>query len=307
MKSLIFISVSGLVAVPLLLFPKLTEFLATPTFFLVLMLAFSFPHFMSSYLIFYKDAQLRRKHVLIAWVLPLSLLVGLVLSGQWSETGVFWLLQGAYLLLHWHFAKQAYGVALWFQRKNSFPVLYRELCLAACLGIGFQGFLESQSAPTVLNVFKAQLPSFYLRSEVIEMGRVLMYLLVVIYLIYFLYHIVKQFTWRRVFSLLPVLSLFLWFQYRSFPGTYLLLIPVLHGLQYLPFALKALGTSFLKVVGVWAFAGVVFGMGPSLLGPLSLKFITFAGVLFVFLNVHHFFVDTVLWKSKTNDLVRDGF
>lgn len=314
MKGLVLLLVSGILAVPLYLSPSLSSWMAAPSNLLIALTLFSFPHFGASYFLFYRESALLRRHPLIAWFLPGFLIFALFVCAQESAKGSWVLLEMAYLLLHWHFAKQAFGVSLWLQKRDSYPSLYRDFSLAASLAIALQGFLESQSSPTVLNVFKSQMESFYWRSDFLEWSRWGMWALVGLFFAYAVFHILKKFSWIRVFSLLPVLSLILWFQYRHSSGAYLALIPVLHGLQYYPFVVKTM-RDFKKSNILWIVPFVILILSsllvfvglPRALGAQSFEYLTGAGILFVFLNVHHFFVDAVLWKSRHSQVVHDGF
>jgi hypothetical protein len=102
---------------------------------------------------------------------------------------------------------------------------------------------------------------------------------------------------------------------------YLLLVPFFHSLQYLPFALKMEKAGkpsrsrlrqTLFLFGVVAIGVVMFELVPEALDhSLNTEinevpwFFTIAFI--VFINIHHFFIDSVIWRLRQTDVQKGLF
>lgn len=122
--------------------------------------------------------------------------------------------------------------------------------------------------------------------------------------------------------LIPLIALIIWwnplFQQRDF---YFLLVPLFHSLQYLPFAAKyemnrikdkpkhwLLGGTaivFYMIVTGWLAFELIPGFGPALqdsAGPTKVLF--FVAASHVFINIHHYFIDSVIWRFHHPEVQR---
>ena len=117
--------------------------------------------------------------------------------------------------------------------------------------------------------------------------------------------------------IVPVVAMFVWWVPAAFNPTFFVLIPMFHSLQYLPFAAKvergrtaarhpghrertrrfAITAVAIVVVG-W----LVFEIGPELADSAvgsgnRLGLVFFAAMIPVVINIHHYFIDHVIWRS----------
>lgn len=122
--------------------------------------------------------------------------------------------------------------------------------------------------------------------------------------------------------LIPWIAFYVWWVPIShLPEYYLAMVPFFHSLQYLPFALCMESTKIkrnrwynaqasLRILLLLAAGLLAFELIPSVIDKKletdvyqSAWFFTSAFA--VFLNIHHFFIDSVVWKLKNKD-VRDS-
>jgi hypothetical protein len=125
---------------------------------------------------------------------------------------------------------------------------------------------------------------------------------------------------RRLVPLLvavPLVAMFAWWVPAAYNPTFYVLIPLFHSLQYLPFAAKVergrtavrypehrsrrrrliIVAATIAVVGWFAFE-----VGPNLADSASgssrrVGLAFFAAMIPVFINIHHYFIDHVIWRA----------
>jgi hypothetical protein len=117
-------------------------------------------------------------------------------------------------------------------------------------------------------------------------------------------------------------AFYVWWVPAIFMPEFALAVPFFHSLQYLPFAYRVERRSFLarnrsayfgltvKLLVLFACGILAFEVIPTLLDS-SLETATQKGPMFflqafaVFINIHHFFIDSVIWKFGDHD-IRDN-
>ncbi len=272
------------------------------------LILFSYPHFMASYYAFYRHKSVWSKHWFAALLVPLSLIAilsALLQAGQ--QESMHTLAQVALVLLYWHYLKQSYGSCIWLGRMRSdglqaFP---RNLLLGACLLIGCLGFFMVQGQSSHGLVFGMYLKFLPMPPEFQLLMRGLALLGVLFCCLYALRLDVKARAPRATLALLPLIALWVWFEpFFQNPIT-LMILPALHGLQYLPFVGRVLwndlhdrsqrayvfgGLCLLLIGGGFA----IFHLVPRQLAGLEIEGL--AGASLIFLNVHHYFIDASIWR-----------
>ncbi len=122
--------------------------------------------------------------------------------------------------------------------------------------------------------------------------------------------------------LVPWVAFYVWWiPIDRLPEYYLLMVPFFHSLQYLPFALRVereklnrgkwlnLNIS-LRIIGLLLVGVLFFEMIPSLLDKSLKTELHQTGWFFmtcfaVFVNIHHFFIDSVVWKFKDDEVTQN--
>jgi hypothetical protein len=115
--------------------------------------------------------------------------------------------------------------------------------------------------------------------------------------------------------LVPWVAFYVWWvPISNLPEYYLMMVPFFHSLQYLPFALRVENSKIkrnglynaqvsLRIIVLLAVGFLAFELIPSVFDKKletdiyqSAGF--FASAFAVFINIHHFFIDSVAWKFK---------
>lgn len=236
-----------------------------------------------------------------------------------------------FFLVGWHYVKQGFGILTVFSARRGFRFdpLERKAVLAHC----FAGWAYAWASPAAPGKNVQEKGVVYLalaHPPWLEQVTRIAFGLSAIALIAALAR-----GWRKGKQLPPfaplmafLVSIWLWTVYSSVDPLMLYLIPALHSIQYLyvvwllkrnearaaegpplfgrPVALR-LGMLAASAVGL---AWILFRGAPSILdGRLVLTSSAFEATsglgntpylaaVFVFVNIHHYFMDTVLWRRE---------
>ena len=228
------------------------------------------------------------------------------------------------LTVGWHYTKQVFGCMMVYAHFDgyTFTKAQRAMTKWALLSIWGMNFVYSnisgsQYAFSQFKYYSFDLPDI---AGPIAQSIVMAGFLLVIYKVFYLNY--KSTGQRPSINLLvPFLALYIWWlpQTRQFEF-YFLLTPLFHSLQYLAFVyklehsrLKAMrhpevrGT--LMVIGVMLAGWLAFELVPNTLDTRlgtfnSWQMFFFFTAAMLFINIHHYFLDNVLWRFKDRE-VRD--
>lgn len=282
----------------------------TPWLFLI----FSFPHFMATYWVWISRVK-SWKNEWLPLSFPLFYLVIFIVAtkGFLGEHGVEIVLKFSYLYLLYHFAQQLYGITLWLNYKNGVnysgnrKLLVRSFYLAACL----YAWMEMEMRGVVNILFYHSVSSWNLPSQYISFGFFLIFALTLINLSLCFFDYFKFKKLNSLLALAPMGLAWLWFL-PPFNQKMIFLLPVFHGIQYLPF-IKMKGRSLTGIY--WIAMSLVFvATGwfffrwlPFHLPQTMLEGTLWPALILTLLNNHHFFIDGRIWKlrdSENQDLLK---
>lgn len=300
------------------------------------------PHFVVTYLLFYRDARARalggafgraqRARWWVAGVLvPLALVAwGAVALATRSAPLVGWMVQLMFFLVGWHYVKQGFGVltVLSARRGVRWGDGERRVVLAHC----FAGWAYAWASPADPGRLVSEKGVVY-RSLAHPFGLETATFVLFVGSALALGAMLAR-KWRRERRLPPLaplcgllVSVWLWTVYSAADPLMRYLIPALHSVQYLYFVwllrrneARSLegpphfGRPAAVQVGFLAVSAVILGWvvlrgGPSFLDdvlavPSQRRLATmddlgptpYLAVVYVFVNIHHYFMDTVIWR-----------
>jgi len=291
---------------------------------LALFFMLNFPHFSATNWRLYRSWSNARQFPVTAFGLPV-LLAALVAAGLAQPSLVAPALIGLYYLWSpFHYSGQALGITLLYGRRSGFTIgRVERLALSTCVyGAFVNSFAALDRSPADLSFYGIEYPRFGLPAWIdpVTLG------LTVAGGALFLARIGQQALAARrappLVLLMPLLAHLVWFVAAKRTNTplFLGLIASFHSLQYLLIAwavqLKerreetgAAPTrdfvwrqSLKWVAGNVAGGLALFGALPWLLSRVtgtSLALPVVFGIVWAALNVHHFFVDGVIWKLRS--------
>lgn len=297
----LWLSIGGLtaLAVPFLRWLNLPE---VPNL-QVLLLIFSFPHFMQTYFLFYRKKELWLQHKLVAIYAPIALIVIIALLKGQRESELI-LLHSAMVLFFWHISRQAFGVAWYFVKPEFRSKELRYLVLGTALIFAVSGWLHLNSNPNSVYVFKSYLDTLKISDIYYQIVQLLAWFVLAgtVFMLFLRQRRGSTLDSRGfLFSITPLFALAAWVHPLSLIGAFGL-IPVFHGIQYLGFAVMSLEMTALLASVSLVICGIVgwgvFMLLPTLIIDSGIDAAWLVSGIYVFLNIHHFFIDSVIWKSK---------
>jgi len=299
------------------------------------------PHFSVTYLLFYKNARQRAfgdewsapqraRYVMAGVIVPAVLVswaaVALVLR---SAQSLGWMVQLMFLLVGWHYAKQGFGVLTVLSARRG--VVFRSIERNVILGHCFAAWAFASANPSsAAGQFEQKgvvywAPAHPRWLELLTGG---LFALSSIALV-----VVLATKWRREgrLPLTPLsgflVTIWLWTIYTSLDPLLRYVIPALHSIQYLyfvwllkrnearanegppafgpPVSTRLTGLAVSALILGW----IVFRGAPSMLdatlvlGPKTdaLGDTPFFAAFFVIVNIHHYFMDNVIWRRENPD------
>jgi hypothetical protein len=293
------------------------------------------PHFAVTYLLFYKDVRARaqRARYLVAGFVVPAVLVG---WAAWalitrSAQALGFMAQLMFLLVGWHYAKQGFGVltVLSARRGVRFAAGERNVILAHCYAAWAFAFANPSRAA---GMFEEKGVVYWApaRPEWLELASGAALLVSTLALVF-----VLAAKWQREGGLpfTPLLgflvTIWFWTIYTTIDPLVRYVIPALHSLQYLYFVWlmkrnearageELLGPPVRTRLTVLALSALVLGWAlfrgvPSLLdtsiasswadesAARSLGDTPFFAAFFIVVNLHHYFMDYVIWRRDNPD------
>jgi hypothetical protein len=287
------------------------------TIALVLSLFVNFPHFSATVYRLYQSSEHMRQFPVTAWGLPF-IIFGAVFACFWQpETVAPYFLLLFFFWSPYHYSGQTVGITMVYARRCGYPIGRRErLALAAFVFSAFlygathmqeNGLTDFYGMPVPILAFPAWIGPAALAVMCAGAS------------VFAGFAVAWCRAQRRLLPpivLLPALAHFVWFVPGASLKSFLIVIPLFHSLQYLLIALvvqlklringKGAERSWRRVRvealrwgarnitgGVLLFIGL-----PLCFVWLPLPFVTIAGIIAAAVNVHHFFVDGVIWKLR---------
>lgn len=317
------------------------RFVQMGALFSVLSLFFNYPHFMMSYRFGYSRGYKFIRHYWFSLlVLPLTLLSIFLLAyffynsdllgTRYGESALNYTILLMYLTVGWHYSKQIYGCMMVYAFYDEYPLgKWQKLIIRwSTLSVGIYQFAyvantfarkPKEQYSQGFNIQSQFSMPFLLPPWLESLAILLMILLGGLTLISFglIYKRHKRFP--SINFLVPWMSFYIWWiPFGDLPEYYILMVPFFHSIQYLLFAyriehqelaenFKNNSKFFIRVLLVLAAGFLFFEFIPDILDKnLETNVYQtrwfFVTVFATFLNVHHFFIDSVIWKFKDKEI-----
>jgi hypothetical protein len=277
----------------------------------------NYPHFSATVYRLYQDSNNIRQFPITAIILPI-ILAGAIAASFWQPEVVAPYLVMLYLIWSpYHYSGQTLGITLVYARRSNFLVGQRErFALSMWIFGSFAHSVARRQVSQTRTIYDISVPSMAFPAWVDVVASLVMWVGVAALLL-----LVAAWcrTNRRMLPpivLLPAAAQTLWFlPGYQFP-IFFVFVPLFHSLQYLYLAwVMQLGLrlghdpgrsswSAIRAESLkWFIRNYVGGIALFILLPLiffwtSLPFAIVTGILIAAVNIHHFFVDGVIWKLR---------
>lgn len=267
------------------------------------LLLLSFPHFIQTYWIWARGIKnWSREWIPLAFPILYVTIFFLIDYFKHPIFSIETLLKVSYLYLLYHFAQQLYGITLWSSMKWGihFSSLRKHLMRMLFLVTAVYSWLEMETRGEVEYLFFHPVSSWKLSSDYLIFGFALVFCLSVIVVFLSFWDFIQKKNLRMIYLLAPLGLSWLWF-IPPLNKDLTFYLPLLHGLQYMPFIF--LKTKDLSKSGQLVLAVASVGIGWVFFRWLPFEVSILEGTLWPalilsFLNNHHFIIDGRIWKLR---------
>ncbi len=283
-----------------------------------LMWVCNWPHFTASGYRLYRSRENIAQYPVTAIVLPLVLLGAMVASIMSPMRIAPYYIKLLILWSPFHFSGQTLGVSLIYAHRAGFRIGQCERTLLAwfIFGTFIAGSARAEVALTRHSYFGISYPTLGLPSYVADVATVGMWVCGIAFLAFVVRWMLVARRPLPWIVLLPAVTQFVWFIPGSHVPGYYEFVPFFHSLQYLlivwAMQLKekldeqSLTPSRHYVVTEslrWGGLNIAIGIGlfwlvPHVLAFTGLNIQLLLGVVGATIQMHHFFVDGVIWKLR---------
>ncbi|MEW6633328.1 MAG: hypothetical protein AB1440_20860 [Pseudomonadota bacterium] len=287
------------------------------------------------------DRSLQLRYIFAGIVVPLIMGAFFVYGAATSNTHLLGFAANAmFFFVGWHYVKQGYGMLMVdaVLKRKFFDERDKKVLLVNSYAVWILAWLQTNTAVTQGQYYGLQYYTFAAPSWIVDLAL----LAAVASTATTILMLVNR--WRRNGGALPyngivayVASLYLWILIARINLLWLLVVPALHSLQYLavvwryqtnverdvvdaekdpePKALSVLGPLYrlrvlgfivggaaLGYLGFWLIPFVLTALIPYDKAVLGSSLFFF--IVLIFINVHHYFLDNVMWRRGNPEVSR---
>ncbi len=224
-----------------------------------------------------------------------------------------------WILVGWHYSKQVFGIMLKYAKFDSYPIskLQKNIlryCLLAVIPTNIIG-LSIHSREYLGSIQDLSMNMMNFPTWALTFCYWMNALFVALFATVLIKNYLDLGKKPSLNFLIPFLAFYLWWMPGFWPQPYaLMMVPFFHSLQYLPFSYKrlegeiksssyfTLGLTF-NILGIFIAGYMLFDILPAWMDQILHTRFSFGSSFFliaavIFFNIHHFFIDAVIWKSK---------
>jgi len=227
-----------------------------------------------------------------------------------------------YFTVGWHYSKQTFGCMMVYAKFDNYRLnnLERNVLRYALLSTWWVSWLSSNCSKGTYNfydleIYRLNLPYFLFEASVIICIGLFCWFFIIISLKY-----MRTKTPPSLNFLIPIFALWTWHIPLFGNPQFFPIIALFHSLQYFPFVAKVESTRYrlsqnikpLKRMGLFFSIMVILGFlsftyVPDMLDGLGSTTTTLGVSFFLiafsaFINIHHYFIDNVLWRFNNKEV-----
>lgn len=279
----------------------------------------NYPHFAATCHRLYQSKENVAQYPFTAFVVPPLVVAGMAASFAMPNTVAPYFVKLFLLWSGYHYCGQAVGITLVYARRAGFAIgrLERLALSGFVFGTYLLSVARSETAAGTYSYYGISYPTFRLPQYAAILAGYGMWMCGALFLVFVVYWCAAN---RRVLPpvvLLPAASQLLWFVVGSGDPNFNALVPFFHSLQYMLIAWsmhlkEKMDTQGIEpsrryvareslrwgalIVGV---GGFLFWMLPhALASSTGFGYQLAAPIVLAGVQIHHFFVDGVIWKLK---------
>lgn len=227
-----------------------------------------------------------------------------------------------YFTVGWHYSKQTFGCMMVYAKLDNYRLTtpQRNLIRYGLLSTWWVTWLYSNCAVGTypfynLTIHRLGLPYIWFQAAYVIVG--IMFTLIALM---FIANYVRQKQIPSWNFLVPMFALLIWHVPLLGNPEYFVVIALFHSLQYFPFVAKVEASRYKKAernkpmlrlllfFGVMVVLGYLFfnfipnGIDQTAKTASELRLSFFLITFILFINIHHYFIDNVLWRFKNKEV-----
>ena len=289
----------------------------------------NYPHFSATVWRLYARRETRQEFKWTTWWSPVVAFAGLALcyvdptalAPLWAKFFILW--------SGYHFSAQSLGFTMLYLRRDRFEITQGERMALGLLLFApyFGSTLSNETAQIGAPYFSLTFPTLGLPLFFQTLSRVFVYTALVVGVVALVRAIDRRDRWPHFLVFVPIVSQWIWFWFGRNTPEFNYFVPGFHSLQYLAIAAYMRGaelqsedvqqsakpkvswpgrTAFWYAINVAGGATLFWGIPQSLArigewwapGSVYGREDWVIPVVFASVQVHHFFVDGVIWKLR---------
>jgi hypothetical protein len=284
----------------------------------LLMWVVNWPHFSATLYRLFRRRDSAGQYPLTAYGIPWLVTAGAFASLAWPAVAAPWFVKLFLIWSPYHFSGQSVGVSLVYARRAGVPITGwpRRALTAFIFGTYATATLAAETSVAGGSYYGVPYPGLGVPAWVPTLATVVMYAGAAAFVCHAVAWSVRE---RRLFPgmvFLPGLAQYVWFISGSGIPAFYVFVPLFHSLQYLPIAWavqmgervaetggRADHAFLTRETAWWMAANLAGGAGlfwviPRTVAAFGVSDSLANGVAIAAVQIHHFFVDGVIWKLR---------
>ncbi|WP_455222050.1 hypothetical protein [Kaarinaea lacus] len=280
--------------------------------------AINWPHFSMSTYRLYQSRSNIKQYPITAYVIPFVVLGGVALSFSFPDIVAPYYVKLFMLWSPYHFSGQTLGITFIYAMRSGIKLsnMERKVITSFVLGTYFLSTIRAETSREGYTFYGVQYPSMQIPQWIAKIAEYAMWAAFIAFIAMIVYWSYRN---RRILPLmviLPAATQYLWFVQSVYMPSFQEFVPMLHSLQYI---LIAWGIQLKEKMDVkhiepskryvatettrWFvinFIGgaILFYFLPDIGVALGYTSLFSIAIVYAAIQIHHFFVDGVIWKLK---------
>lgn len=294
---------------------RTTEIIAAAIF---LNWVINWPHFSMSTYRLYQSKSNVRQYPFTALVIPFLVVGALVLSFAYPTTVAPYFVKLFLIWSPYHFSGQTVGITLIYARRAGIKInkVERLILSSFVFGTFFLATIRSEASREGRWFFGIKYPTFGVPQWLITLTEYGMWIAIALFFVVIIFWCYKKRRIVPLIVLLPAATQYVWFIQSVYMPAFQELVPMFHSLQYILIAWgiqlkekldihnitpskKYVFTETARWSAVNIAGGILlFYLLPGIGVAFGYSSALSVGLFLAAIQIHHFFVDGVIWKLK---------
>ncbi len=278
----------------------------------------NWPHFSMSTYRLYQSRTNIEQYPITAYVIPFVVFGGVLLSFGFPELVAPYFVKLFLLWSPYHFSGQTIGITIIYAMRSGirFTAIERKILATFVFGTYLVSTIRAEVSRDGHSYYGIQYPGIGVPQWLANSAEALMWLAVLGAILATLYWCYRQRKILPFVVLLPAATQYLWFVQSVYMPSFQEFVPMFHSLQYILIAWGLQLKEKLDVKGIqpstaYTLKETARWLGVNFIGGAMLFYILpfsgialghselfSTGIFFAAIQIHHFFVDGVIWKLK---------